>query len=457
MNERARILIVDDIPAARQTVKFLLMPYDYQLAFATNGLEAVDQADKLMPDLILLDVMMPEMNGFEVCRHLRANPRLAEVPIVMVTALDDRESRLRGLQAGADDFISKPFDRSELRARVQSITRLNRYRRLHTERNKFKKLFDFSPDGILIGDEAGTIHLANPAMQDILGAENKNALIGLSLLSFILPELHAYCKRCLKEVGSNSSSSVQIETELIGMNGVMRAVELHAGYIEWESEPAIQVVVRDIDKRKVAQEQVHSLNQKLIEAYDATLAGWSEVLELRDKETEGHSQRVTRMSLHLAKVMGLKDEELLHIRRGALLHDIGKLAIPDRILLKPGKLTEAEWIIMREHPTYAYNWLKKIEFLHPALDIPYCHHERWDGTGYPRRLKGEEIPLAARIFAVVDIWDALSSDRPYRKAWPSKKVRDYIASLAGTHLDPNVVQAFLELTICPNAKPELNN
>lgn len=410
-----------------------------------------------MPDLILLDVMMPEMDGFEVCRHLRANPRLAEVPVVMVTALDDRQSRLQGLQAGADDFISKPFDRVELRARVQSITRLNRYRRLHTERNKFKKLFDFSPDGILIVNQAGTIHLANPAMQDILGAQNKKALLGLPLLSFILPEQHDYYKSCLKEVSRNSTPSAQLETELIGMNGVIIPVELHAGHIEWESKAAIQVVVRDISKRKVAEEQIHTLNKKLIEAYDATLAGWSEALDFRNKETEGHSQRVTQMTLRLAHAMRLKDEELVHIRRGALLHDIGKLAIPDGILLKPGKLSEAEWVIMRQHPTYAYNWLKKIEFLHPSLDIPYCHHERWDGTGYPRGLKGEEIPLAARIFAVVDIWDALSSDRPYRKAWPQKKVRDYIASLTGTHLDPNVVQAFLELIASPNSQVQINN
>ena len=166
-------------------------------------------------------------------------------------------------------------------------------------------------------------------------------------------------------------------------------------------------------------------------------------MDLRDHETEGHSRRVTEMTLRLARAMGLDEAELVHVRRGALLHDIGKMGIPDAILLKPGTLTDEEWQVMRRHPTYAYEMLSPIAFLRPALEIPYCHHEKWDGTGYPRGLKGEQIPLAARIFAAVDIWDALRSDRPYRKGWPEERVCEHIASLAGTHLDPAVVAAFL--------------
>ncbi len=179
-------------------------------------------------------------------------------------------------------------------------------------------------------------------------------------------------------------------------------------------------------------------------AYDATLEGWSHALDLRDKETEGHTQRVTEMTVHLAQLMGVGDEELVHIHRGALLHDIGKMGIPDGVLLKPGPLTEEEWDIMRMHPVYAYQWLAPISFLRPALDIPYCHHEKWDGTGYPRGLRGEEIPFAARIFAVVDVWDALCSDRPYHAAWPRDQVIEYIRSLAGIQFDPQVVAVFLK-------------
>ncbi len=180
-------------------------------------------------------------------------------------------------------------------------------------------------------------------------------------------------------------------------------------------------------------------------AYDSTLEGWSRALDLRDEETEGHSRRVTEMAVRLARAMGMSDEDLAHIRRGALLHDIGKMGIPDSILHKPGPLTEDEWVIMRRHPVYAYEMLSPIAYLRPALDIPYGHHERWDGSGYPRGLKGDHIPLAARVFAVVDVYDALSSDRPYRAAWPREKVLAYLREHAARLFDAVVVEKFLAL------------
>ena len=190
-------------------------------------------------------------------------------------------------------------------------------------------------------------------------------------------------------------------------------------------------------------EDLQRSNLELTLAYDATIEGWSKALDLRDKETDGHSRRVTEMTVRIARAMGLGEAELVQVRRGAMLHDIGKMGIPDAILLKPGPLTDEEWVIMRRHPTLAYEMLSPIAFLRPALEIPYCHHEKWDGTGYPRGLEGEQISLPARIFAAVDIWDALRSDRPYRAAWPADRVREHIRSLAGTHLDPNIVATFL--------------
>jgi response regulator RpfG family c-di-GMP phosphodiesterase len=189
-------------------------------------------------------------------------------------------------------------------------------------------------------------------------------------------------------------------------------------------------------------EGIQHTNMELILAYDATIEGWSRALDLRDRETEGHTQRVTEMTIKLATIMGISGEEIIHIRRGALLHDIGKMGIPDNLLLKTGPLTDNEWGEMRKHPVYAYEMLSPISYLRPALDIPYCHHERWDGTGYPRGLKGDRIPLSARIFAVVDVWDALCSDRPYRRAWPREKALEYLTENSGTHFDPAVVTAF---------------
>ena len=186
-------------------------------------------------------------------------------------------------------------------------------------------------------------------------------------------------------------------------------------------------------------------NEALTRAYDETLAGWGYALELRDGETRGHTQRVTELTIRLAEAFDITGDELTQIRRGAMLHDIGKLGIPDSILLKHGRLTDEEWAVMRKHPIYAYHWLRPIAYLWPALAIPYCHHERWDGQGYPQGLKGEEIPFEARLFAVVDVWDALCSERPYHPPWTSDAVRAYLHKHAGSHFDPHIVEVFLQV------------
>ena len=192
-------------------------------------------------------------------------------------------------------------------------------------------------------------------------------------------------------------------------------------------------------------ENLQRSNQELSLAYDTTLEGWGKALELRDKETQGHTRRVTNLTLELARQMNIPEADLLQIRRGTLLHDIGKMGVSDNILHKDGPLTEEEQFEMRKHPQYAYDMLYPIAYLRPALDIAYCHHEWWDGSGYPRGLKGEEIPLSARIFAIIDVWDALLSDRPYRKAWPHEKVMEYIRDLSGKQFDPQVVDMFFRM------------
>jgi PAS domain S-box-containing protein/putative nucleotidyltransferase with HDIG domain len=192
-------------------------------------------------------------------------------------------------------------------------------------------------------------------------------------------------------------------------------------------------------------ESLQRSNSEITLAYDATIEGWSRALDLRDKETEGHTQRVTEMTVKLAHAFGLNAADLVQVRWGALLHDIGKMGVPDEILHKPGPLKDEEWLVMKKHPIFAHEMLAPIRYLRLALDIPYCHHEKWDGSGYPRGLKDTQIPLVARIFAVVDVWDALNSDRPYRPAWTEEKVREYISSSAGTHFDPQVVEIFIQL------------
>jgi putative two-component system response regulator len=325
-NMGSLVLIVDDEYIGRETLQSVLEGEGYELEMAENGFQAIEKAKKLLPDVILLDIMMPGMTGFEVCQRIRSDPQIAEIPIIILTALDDRESLLNALKAGADDFISKPFDRYELRARLLGITRLNRYQKLLQERAKLREA-----------------------------------------------------------------------------------------------------------------------NAQLLNAYEATIEGLSHALDLRDRETEGHSRRVTGLTVKLAQALHMSDEEITHIRRGALLHDMGKIGVPDSILHKSDTLTAEEWITMRKHPEFAYQMLSPIEYLHPALEIPYNHHEKWDGSGYPRRLKGEEIPMAARLFAIADVWDALTSDRPYRPAWSPEEARIYIREQSGKHFDPQVVELFFKV------------
>jgi len=324
MNETTNILIVDDNAANRDTLEALLTSLGHELRFAQSGEEALKKAIALPPDLILLDVNMPGMDGFEVCEKLRADSKLASVPIVITTSLDDKKSKMRGIEVGADDFITKPIDGMEIRARVKMILRLNRYRK-----------------------------------------------------------------------------SLQ------------------------------------------QQDEIQRAHNELQEAYEETLKGWVRALDARDRETELHSKRVTLLTKSVARQAGFVDQDLEDVRRGALLHDIGKFAVPDHILRKAGPLTDAEWVIMRSHPKAAYDILKPIKHLANSLDIPYCHHERWDGAGYPRGLKGDAIPLSARIFAVIDVWDALLSDRPYRKAWEREKVIEHIRENSGTHFDPVLADLFL--------------
>lgn len=247
-----------------------------------------------------------------------------------------------------------------------------------------------------------------------------------------------------EEFLSHYATPLVVKGKVMGVLEIFhrKAFESSADWTDYFETFATQAAIA-IDNTSLL-ENLQRSNTELMIAYDATIEGWSHALDLRDQETEGHTQRVTRMVLELAERLGFSGTEMADIKRGALLHDIGKMGVPDSILHKPGPLTDSEMEIMQKHPFHAFQMLSLIPYLHNALDIPYCHHEKWDGSGYPRGLKGESIPLPARIFAVVDVFDALTSDRPYRKAWTSEKACQYIESQVGRHFDPQVVKVFLD-------------
>ena len=252
---------------------------------------------------------------------------------------------------------------------------------------------------------------------------------------------------------SNVYISILVAILIVGLTSVIPLIDLTRSFEDIIALLVVNIILslmiiiyshyrNDLEHHRLA--EFKNMNLKLKNSYNATLEGWSRALELKDKQTDGHSRRVTELSMELSKELGLNEVDLLNIRNGALLHDIGKMGIPDEILNKPGPLTPEERVIIEMHPIYAFDLLKEIEYLQPAISIPYSHHENWDGTGYPQGLQGEQIPLFARIFAVVDHWDALNSDRPYRKAWVREKVIKYLKEQSGNIFDPRVVAVFLK-------------
>jgi PAS domain S-box-containing protein/putative nucleotidyltransferase with HDIG domain len=283
-----------------------------------------------------------------------------------------------------------------------------------------------------------TLTFVNDAYCRTFG-KSRQELLGQKFLDFTPPELHDETIELIRSL-TPDNPSVMHEHFVLAGDGSIRWQEWseQAFFTETGEIKELQGVGRDITERVQAE-------KNMLQAYDATIEGWAYALDLKDVDTEDHSKRVTDTTLSIARIMNIKDEDLAHVRRGALLHDIGKMGIPDSILLKPGKLDDDEWTIMKKHPVYAYEMLVSIDYLKPALDIPYCHHEKWDGTGYPRGLKGKAIPLAARIFAVADVYDALTSDRPYRKAWSKENTLSHIREESGKHFDPEVVKVFLKV------------
>lgn len=308
----------------------------------------------------------------------------------------------------------------------------------------WRQFFALLPEGMLVVQPNGIIELANPAMTSLLGVEYADSLIGKSIEKFVPADYKAIFQSYFEMVSVIPGRHEPVELELWHMDGSRIVVKVSFSQSPFLGNSFIQLSIQDIRDQKHMEDQMARATFELEQAYRSTLEGWALALDKRDHETGTHSKNVTDKTVELALALGINLEKIVHIRHGALLHDIGKMAIPDRILHKPGPLNDLEWVEMRKHPELARDMLLPIDYLQPAIEIPFNHHERWDGSGYPRKLKGEEIPHSARIFAVVDVYDALSSDRPYRPKWSQTAVLDYIQNNAGILFDPEVVKTFME-------------
>jgi PAS domain S-box-containing protein len=401
--------------------------YSPEMLVGTNAFDLVHPDDLPHVQTIAQQAALDHKPArFEVrCRHQLGH----YIPFeISGRALFDQNEQIAGFVFSSRDIASQK--QAELALRLSE--------------EKFSTAFKTSPDSLNINRLSDGMYLdINQGFTRILGytREDVAGKTSLELNIWADPADRARLVKGLTEKGEVDNLEAQFRKK----DGGLIFGLMSARVIEIAGEKWLLSITRDITEREQAEQELRQTHAELEQAYEATLQGWARALELREKETAEHSRRVVDLTLRMGAALGFKNEELLHIRRGALLHDIGKMGIPDEILLKRGPLSQEEWPIMRNHPGLAYSLLSNINYLRPALDIPYAHHEHWDGSGYPRGLRGEEIPLAARIFTVVDVYDALISERPYRPSWPDGDALSYLIEQKGKLFDPHMVDLFLEI------------
>jgi len=492
MSQTLRLLIVEDMPDDAELMVMRLEDEGFNLDWQrVQTEEDFLRVLEEKPDFILADWALPQFSGLRALELL--NERGLDIPLILVSGSIGEEAAIDALHRGASDYILK--DRSKRLG--QAVHRILESRRYQQEKEQaefelkrrlaeLEVLYNISSslryleslDDMLksllqqtisaLYTDTGAIWLASRDKKELemLSAEGwftsldglvlkeGEGLVGDTYLQdqpIVSPEFIRDPKLSNKVAGKVPSGwggtliPIHSHEEKIGVLAVAVPLprELVAGELQLLSYIAEMAGIA-VHRLRLF-DQLQTATEALASAYDETIKGWATALELRDQETEGHSERVTEITLEMARKMGLTEEQLDNVYRGSLLHDIGKMGVSDSILLKPGPLNDREWEIMRQHPQHAYDLLAPIDYLKPALSIPYCHHEKYNGSGYPRGLKGEEIPLEARIFAVVDVYDALTSDRPYRLAWSKEDALEYIKKESGIHFDPQVVELFLQM------------
>ena len=482
----ATILVVDDDAANLLYIQALLEPSGYRIEVARDGEEGLQRIEELGPDVVLLDVLMPRMDGFEVCQHVKSNPALRHTPVVLVTGLDATEDRVRGLEVGADDLLSKPVNRHELLARVRSCIRVKRLNdQVRKQERTLRSLFELTTFSqsyphsssilaalarraveitamdrviITIGGEQGwtvaadvgtngsaqrdtsflgaRVRQVSALREPVVEADGKEGpYIGVPLRSFdgqVHGVLHAFG-------GATVPDKAQVQ--LLGVVGQRVASELQV--VEYSHQLEREVAQRTRALRE-AVEDLKIANQRLLQASHDTVMRLSIAAEYRDEDTAEHIERMSSYATCLAREIGWTQEEQHMIKLAAPMHDVGKIGIRDSILRKRGQLTPDEWDHMKDHPLIGAKILggSNSRLLQMAEIIALTHHERYDGTGYPRGLVADGIPLSGRIVALADVFDALTTHRVYKPAWPVERALDRIREESGRHFDPKLVDAF---------------
>lgn len=451
-NDMIHILLVEDEDPHAELIQraFEDQGAEFQIYRVRSLVEAREHRQANEPKLIIADWRLPDGESLELLPNHR-DP--LATPIILMTSYGNERIAVEALKSGALDYVVKSPEsmldmphlaRKALDQWKARADRIHMQEALSESEAHFRLLAENASDMITRLNSIGQMFYISPACKTILGYKPEE-MVGGKIFDLIHPEDQSQIKALFKLTPGDAPYTFAYRAKhkdgyYVWLETSARAILDH----NTKKVTEIQAASRDITDRKQAEEALQLAHDQLRDAYERTIEGWVRALDLRDRETEGHTQRVTDITIKVAKQLGFSEEELSHIKRGALLHDMGKIAIPDEILQKPGPLNETEWERMRQHPMYAFEMLSPIAYLNPALDIPFYHHERWNGSGYPHGLKGEQIPLSARLFAIVDVWDALRSDRPYRKAIPREQVIEYLSENANILFDPKLVDLFLK-------------
>jgi len=407
VGKNVEILIVEDSPTQAEELKYILEQQRYQVTVAKNGKEAVNLLNRHNPAIIISDVMMPEMDGYQLCKHIKTDQNLKNIPVILLTTLSDPQDVITGLQCGADNFVTKPYDKEYLMSRINHLlSNMSLYGDKRTKEDLTINL------GLTINFGNRTYTITSDRLQ---------------ILNLLL---------------STYETAVQKNQELIKARDDLRTLNEQLEQKVLDRTAALRV---EIAERIRAEEALQQSYGKLKKTLEATAAALTSALEKRDPYTAGHQQRVARLACLIAQHMGLSEDRIEGIHMAGILHDIGKIAVPGEILSKPGKLSEVEFLLIQSHSMVGYEILRNIEFPWPIAKITLQHHERMDGSGYPEGLSGVNILLEARILAVADVIEAISSHRPYRPTLSIEIAIKEISQDRGTLYDPDVVDAALKL------------